>query len=162
MHGNIVNGQSKHSSELKFFGNSKHFTRSNFILIDEIRFFVFFVFIDSLFENELNFVDRLIASDVRNNSAWNQRFFVLNHTGFTPDVIQREIKYVMNRIQLVKNNESTWNFLRGLLQHGNGKLDQYPEVGFQYIARIKKFVYLFDRRINYLQEKVHCEFCLFH
>lgn len=73
-------------------------------------------------------MDRLIAADLRNNSAWNQRYFVLNHTGFTPEVIQYELNYVMNRIQLVKNNESTWNFLRGLLQHGTGKLDQYPEV----------------------------------
>lgn len=82
----------------------------------------------SLFDNELVFVDRLIAADVRNNSAWNQRYFVLSHTGFTADVLQRETNYVMNRIRIVKNNESTWNFLRGLLQHGDGNLDQYPEV----------------------------------
>lgn len=73
-------------------------------------------------------MDRLIAQDVRNNSAWNQRYFVLNHTGFPAEVIERELKYVMNRIQLVKNNESTWNFLRGLLEHGTGKLDQHQEV----------------------------------
>ncbi|XP_055300959.1 protein farnesyltransferase/geranylgeranyltransferase type-1 subunit alpha [Sitodiplosis mosellana] len=82
----------------------------------------------NLFDNELIFVDRLIGADLRNNSAWNQRYFVLNHTGFTPEVIQYELNYVMNRIRLVKNNESTWNYLRGLLQHGTGKLDQYPEV----------------------------------
>lgn len=34
----------------------------------------------------------------------------------------------MNRIRIVKNNESTWNFLRGLLQHNNGRLDHVPEV----------------------------------
>lgn len=73
-------------------------------------------------------MDRLISDDVRNNSAWNQRFFVLKHTGFTPDVLQREIHYVMNRILFVKNNESAWNFLRGLLQQGDGKLDQFPQV----------------------------------
>lgn len=82
----------------------------------------------SLYENELSFVDRLIGMDVRNNSAWNQRYFVLNHTGWTDEVIERELKYVMNRIQLVKNNESTWNYLRALLEHGTGKLDQHPEV----------------------------------
>lgn len=76
----------------------------------------------------MQFVDRLISADVRNNSAWNQRFFILNHTGFTPEIVQRELNYVMNRIRLVKNNESTWNFLRGILQHGNGKLNQYSEV----------------------------------
>lgn len=66
--------------------------------------------------------------DVRNNSAWNQRYFVLKHTGFLPEVIDRELKYVLNRIQVVKNNESTWNFLRALLEHGTGKLEQHPEV----------------------------------
>lgn len=80
------------------------------------------------------FVDRLIAADVRNNSAWNQRYFVLAHTGLTPEVLLYEINYVMNRIRIVKNNESTWNFLRGLLQHGDGKLDQYQEVESQHFG----------------------------
>lgn len=88
----------------------------------------------SLFENELVFVDRLIGADLRNNSAWNQRYFVLNHTGFGDDVIHYELNYVMNRIRLVKNNESTWNYLRGLLQHGTGKLDQYPAVSMKFIS----------------------------
>ncbi|XP_037025203.1 protein farnesyltransferase/geranylgeranyltransferase type-1 subunit alpha [Bradysia coprophila] len=82
----------------------------------------------SLFDDELTYVDRLISEDVRNNSAWNQRFFVLKHTGFTTDVLQREINYVKMRIHFVKNNESTWNFLRGLLQQGDGTMDQFPEV----------------------------------
>lgn len=83
----------------------------------------------SLFDNELNYVDQLIGEDMRNNSAWNQRFFVLHHTGLTAEVIAREAHYVMNRIRLIKNNESTWNFLRGLLEYDNGTLDQLPEVG---------------------------------
>jgi len=81
-----------------------------------------------LYDDELVYVDRLISDDVRNNSAWNQRFFVLKHTGFTQDVLQREIHYVMMRIRFVKNNESTWNFLRGLLQQGDGTMDQFTEV----------------------------------
>lgn len=83
----------------------------------------------SLFDDELNYVDQLIGDDMRNNSAWNQRFFVLQHTGLTPDVIAREAHYVMNRIRLIKSNESTWNFLRGLLEFDEGTLDQLPEVG---------------------------------
>lgn len=76
----------------------------------------------------MQYVDRLISEDMRNNSAWNERFFVLKHTGFSADVLEREINYVMNRIRLIKNNESPWNFLRGLLQQGDGKLGQFPEV----------------------------------
>lgn len=82
-----------------------------------------------LFENELSFVDRLIAEDIRNNSAWNQRFFVLKHYGFTPDVVQREIQYTMNRIRVVKNNESAWNYLGGVLKYeDNGTRNCHHEV----------------------------------
>jgi len=46
-----------------------------------------------LWEGELEYVTCLITEDVRNNSAWNQRYFVVtNTTGFTDDVISREIK----------------------------------------------------------------------
>ncbi|GAB0099701.1 protein farnesyltransferase/ geranylgeranyltransferase type-1 subunit alpha [Sergentomyia squamirostris] len=83
----------------------------------------------NLFDNELNFVDRLLAEDVRNNSAWNQRFFVLKHTGLDRQVISRELLYAINRIRLATINESSWNFLRGLLQVSeDGALDQFPEV----------------------------------
>jgi len=76
-------------------------------------------------------VDRLICEDQRNNSAWNQRFFVIKHLGFTPDLIQRELSYTMNRIRIIKNNESAWNYLVGVMRQGdNGKarLSSYPEV----------------------------------
>jgi len=50
-----------------------------------------------LWEGELEYVSRLITDDVRNNSAWNQRYFVItNTTGFTDDVIAREIKSAFN------------------------------------------------------------------
>lgn len=83
----------------------------------------------SLYDDELDFVDRLICEDPRNNSAWNQRFFVLKHFGFTPEVIRREAEYAMDRIRVIKNNESPWNFLVGVLrQSKSGKLDSLPEV----------------------------------
>lgn len=82
----------------------------------------------NLWDDELFFTDKLISQDIRNNSAWNQRFFVLQHTGFTEDVIDRELHYVMNRIKIIKNNESSWNYLRGILQRNDGNLIQYPDV----------------------------------
>jgi len=46
-----------------------------------------------LWDGELGYVTRLITEDIRNNSAWNQRYFVVvNTTGFTDDVISHEIK----------------------------------------------------------------------
>ena len=46
-----------------------------------------------LWENELEYVNKLLADDIRNNSAWNQRYFVITHTtGYTDEVMKREIK----------------------------------------------------------------------
>lgn len=81
-----------------------------------------------MFDNELAYIDKLLSMDVRNNSAWNQRFFVLKHIGLTMEVLQREIHYAMNRIRLIKNNESSWNFLKGLLESGDYTTAQFPDV----------------------------------
>lgn len=50
-----------------------------------------------LWDNELEFVENLLEEDVRNNSAWNQRHFVISHTtGFSdPAIIEREIQWVL-------------------------------------------------------------------
>lgn len=67
-----------------------------------------------LFEGELEYVDTLLNDDVRNNSAWNQRYFVINNTtGFTNDVLLTEIEYTLFHIKTATENESAWNYLRG-------------------------------------------------
>lgn len=81
-----------------------------------------------MFDNELTYIDKLLSADIRNNSAWNQRFFVLKHMGITHDVVQREIHYAINRIKLVKNNESSWNFIKGLLEYDHFSIEQFPDV----------------------------------
>lgn len=47
-----------------------------------------------LWDNELEFVENLLEEDVRNNSAWNQRHFVISHTtgSSDPAVVEREIQ----------------------------------------------------------------------
>lgn len=66
----------------------------------------------------MEFVDNLILDDVRNNSAWNQRYFVMNnHLGWSDMNVQKEICYTLEKIKFVKNNESAWNYLRGVLLH---------------------------------------------
>ncbi|EZA52728.1 hypothetical protein DMN91_001648 [Ooceraea biroi] len=70
----------------------------------------------NLYDKELEYVERLLNKDVRNNSAWNQRYFVIsNTTKFEQDVIDREIDFALEKIELVKGNESAWNYLRGIL-----------------------------------------------
>lgn len=64
------------------------------------------------------FVESLLNNDVRNNSAWNQRYFVVNnHLGWSDLNVQKEICFSLEKIKLVKNNESAWNYLRGVLLH---------------------------------------------
>lgn len=66
----------------------------------------------------MEFVDHLITDDVRNNSAWNQKYFVLNnHLGWSDLNVQKEIHYALEKIKFVKNNESAWNYLRGIMLH---------------------------------------------
>lgn len=65
----------------------------------------------------MDYVDSLIAHDIRNNSAWNQRYFVLNHTtNFSTETLKREIDYTLDKIELVTKNESPWNYLRGYIK----------------------------------------------
>ncbi|XP_034235243.1 protein farnesyltransferase/geranylgeranyltransferase type-1 subunit alpha isoform X2 [Thrips palmi] len=71
-----------------------------------------------LYTAEMEFVDSLLETDVRNNSAWNQRHFVIVQTsGFIPDVINKELIFTTSRIRELENNESAWNYLRGILCH---------------------------------------------
>lgn len=64
-------------------------------------------------EKELDFVDQLISEDMRNNSAWNQRYFVINNSNPNADVVHKELKYTFDKIQILSKNESAWNYLRG-------------------------------------------------
>lgn len=71
-----------------------------------------------LWDDELEFVETLLEEDVRNNSAWNQRHFVISHTtGYSDSAIMdREVQYCLNQIKKAPHNESTWSYLKGILQ----------------------------------------------
>lgn len=59
-------------------------------------------------------MERLLENDVRNNSAWNQRHFVIkNTTHFTPNILDREIDFTYKKLKQVLKNESAWNYLKG-------------------------------------------------
>lgn len=63
--------------------------------------------------NELEFVEHLISLDMRNNSAWNQRYFVINNSDPDANMIDKELKYTFDKIKILSKNESAWNYLRG-------------------------------------------------
>jgi len=78
---------------------------------------------DELWLGELDFVEKMITSDVRNNSAWHHRFFVVWASGVRDGeqdrerVLRRESIYVKQNISLAPNNPAAWNYLRGVLDH---------------------------------------------
>lgn len=82
----------------------------------------------NLWDDELAYTDFLISQDIRNNSAWNQRFFVIEHKGLSPVLVKDELNYTMSRIQVIKNNESSWSYLRGVLQRSGDSLITNPDV----------------------------------
>lgn len=76
-------------------------------------------------QREMDDVERLIRLDVRNNSAWNHRWFLIfgrqgtkdadgKEYKITDDVWDREIAYAKDGIELTPQNESPWNYLRAL------------------------------------------------
>ena len=54
---------------------------------------------DDILDQELEFIDKLLLDDIRNNSAWNQRFFVVQHTtGWTVEVVTREVEIQIDKL----------------------------------------------------------------
>jgi protein farnesyltransferase/geranylgeranyltransferase type-1 subunit alpha len=69
-------------------------------------------------EAEASYAESLIASDLRNNSAWAHRFFVCFESGLyegseLAEVVEREKEFALDRLRLVSANASAWNYLRG-------------------------------------------------
>jgi len=64
---------------------------------------------------ELAYVDELLSVDIRNNSAWNQRYFTITEgpKGLTEEQLLKEIEYTKEKIQRTPNNESPWVYLSG-------------------------------------------------
>ncbi|CAF0721162.1 unnamed protein product [Brachionus calyciflorus] len=74
----------------------------------------------ALWDNELDYVNDLITVDVRNNSAWNQRYFYLsNKYDLTQEneILNREIDFCLEKINFCIDNESSWNYLRAVIDH---------------------------------------------
>lgn len=86
---------------------------------------------------ERHAVERMVDEDVRNNSAWSHRFFLVfsdpayatpgvhstaHDPGVPADVVDREVGYAMEKIDVAPQNQSPWNYLRGALAKGGRKL----------------------------------------
>ena len=76
----------------------------------------------ALWSNELDYIDELLDQDIRNNSAWNQRYFYLSNrnnlnSADSVKVLNEEIEFCLNKIDLCIDNESSWNYLRAIVNN---------------------------------------------
>jgi len=100
---------------------------------------------DAMWAAERTFIEGLLAEDVRNNSAWNQRFFVIKKTlkdGATKipdDIATAEIMFAVPLIHKSPNNECPWNYMRGVATMSeSGNLLSFPklkEVALEYCEK---------------------------
>ena len=102
----------------------------------------------SLWDSELPYIESLLQSDVRNNSAWNHRWFVVfarhtdpsKHSIKSGDaeseiplgIIEREIGYTKAAISTAPQNQSPWNYLRGVLRKKGTRLVEMKSFAEQY------------------------------
>ncbi|KAG0558245.1 hypothetical protein KC19_10G014000 [Ceratodon purpureus] len=66
---------------------------------------------------ELDYCSKLLEEDSANNSAWNQRFFVVTRCPSLGGLLQMrdsEVSYCVDFIKQVPTNESPWRYLKGL------------------------------------------------
>ncbi|KAI0810599.1 prenyltransferase alpha subunit [Xylaria sp. FL0064] len=100
---------------------------------------------------ELRSIELLISKDVRNNSAWSHRFFLVfdnpkqstpgsHSTEYDPkvamDIIDREISYAQEKIALAPQNQSPWNYLRGVLVKGGKPLGTVKEFAESFVTAL--------------------------
>jgi protein farnesyltransferase/geranylgeranyltransferase type-1 subunit alpha len=98
--------------------------------------------------SELKSIEKLVDEDVRNNSAWSHRFFaVFSDPGYTTpgskatepdpkvpaDIVDREIKFAENAVWLAPQNQSPWNFLRGVLRKGGRDLASEEDFASEFV-----------------------------
>ncbi|KAJ2985140.1 hypothetical protein NUW58_g5694 [Xylaria curta] len=102
-------------------------------------------------DDEINSIELMISHDVRNNSAWSHRFFLVfgNPAQSTPnshatehdpkvpaDIIDREISYAQDKIGLAPQNQSPWNYLRGVLVKGGRPLGAVREFAETFVLHL--------------------------
>ena len=97
---------------------------------------------NSLWDGELDFIETMLISDIRNNSAWHHRFFVIWSCGIRKGeedrthILKRELTYVKHSISIVPNNPAAWNYLRGVLQHNHQPFSSVKDFIVLYTATI--------------------------
>ncbi|KAK2981471.1 hypothetical protein RJ640_017001 [Escallonia rubra] len=82
-------------------------------------------------EDELAYCQQLLEEDIFNNSAWNQRYFVITRSpllGGLETMRDSEVSYTAEAIISKPENESPWRYLRGLFKNDMQSLVNDPQV----------------------------------
>ncbi|KAG6169086.1 hypothetical protein E4U24_002917 [Claviceps purpurea] len=100
---------------------------------------------------ELAATQNLIEDDIRNNSAWAHRFFLifsdpavctadLPATAHDPkvpaSVVDNELGYAKEKIVLAPQNQSSWNYLRGVLTKGGRSFSDVVEFSCRFVTSL--------------------------
>ncbi|KAF2876417.1 farnesyltransferas-like protein [Massariosphaeria phaeospora] len=78
-----------------------------------------------LFEGkgELEWTEQMVEQDLRNNSAWNHRWFLViggrDGRALDEETFKREMDFAKRLVRKAPQNQSSWNYLRGLARHAN-------------------------------------------
>ena len=74
----------------------------------------------------MEFCAALLAEDVRNNSAWNHRFFVLR--GDMAAHREEEVSFCLASILCAPSNPSPWSYMRGLFGRQVAVMAAHPQI----------------------------------
>ncbi|KAF9028033.1 protein prenylyltransferase [Hymenopellis radicata] len=116
-----------HRQELAFLAQSLQTDTKNYHTWSYRQWLLAYFNPEDIWPTELDWVERLISDDVRNNSAWHHRFFLVFSRPAPSRPLRRELLYTKHQISLAPNNASAWNYLRGVLKHEEQPLSSVRE-----------------------------------
>lgn len=99
---------------------------------------------ETIYQDELQFIDLLLQKDVRNNSAWNQRWFVTHCASKSPltmETAQEELEYTLVKLKLDAYNESPWRYFLAICREQcrlNHSLEFVNQV-LEWVENVKVF-----------------------
>lgn len=111
--------------------------------------------LDLFNESEIKCIEVLLRQDVRNNSAWSHRFFVVfsdpkyctpESKATEPDseipneILDREIWFAQAATYEAPQNQSPWNYIRGVLKKGGRKLASLESFAGEFVKIPEKEV----------------------
>ena len=83
----------------------------------------------------MEFIEKLIDQDLKNNSAWSHRFFLLfSRKHLTEDkTVDDELLFVKERIVKCPQNPSSWNYLLGMYERFDAPLRELEDFCLQLV-----------------------------